>query len=309
MESIMASGFVDFAAIKKAVSIEQVLDRYKLLETLTGDGAQRKGPDPFGFATAGKSKPFAVNLDKNVWTLFRGSEQLSGNVIDFVMEKERCNVRQAAVKLAGWFSVGSSAPRIAEKPRQDNTRTDSPAKKTGVDENVATDSNAPLGFQLKGLDPHHEALSQFLFAFGLHSSTLEDFGAGYYTGNGKAMKGRLAVPIERRGVCVGYCGVDNNPEAPELFKFPDKWVHGVEIYNFTRALSHAEGALRRGDRPEWFVFRDIVQVWQAIQLGYPCSVAVMGECITPPQFELLRVEQVLSRFPVALQLHVEGGLI
>ena len=306
----MASGFVDFAAIKKAVSIEQVLVRYKLLETLTGDGAQRKGPDPFNFATAGKSKPFAVNLDKNVWTLFRGSEQLSGNVIDFVMEKERCNVRQAAVKLAGWFSVGSNAPRTAEKPKQDNTRTDQPTKKTGVDETIATtEGNAPLGFQLKGLDPHHEALSRFLFSFGLHSSTLEDFGAGYYTGNGKAMKGRLAVPIDRRGVCVGYCGVDTDPEAPEQFKFPDKWVHGVEIYNFTRALAHAEGALRRADKPEVFVFRDITQVWQAIQLGYPCSVAVMGECITSAQFQLLRDHQVLSRLPVALQLHVEGGLM
>lgn len=306
----MASGFVDFAAIKKAVSIEQVLGKYKLLETLTGDGAQRKGPDPFNFATAGKSKPFAVNLDKSVWTLFRGSEQLSGNVIDFVMEKERCNVRQAAVKLAQWFSVGSNGPRAAEKPKRDNTTMDSPTKKTGIDEkDVATDGNAPLGFQLKGLDPHHEALSQFLFAFGLHSSTLEDFCAGYYTGNGKAMKGRLAVPVDRRGVCVGYCGVDLNPEAPEQFKFPDRWAHGVEIYNFTRALAHAEEALRRGDKPEWFVFRNIVQVWQAIQLGYPCSVAVMGDCITSAQFELLLDQQVLNRFPVALQLHVEGGLM
>ena len=307
----MASGFVDFAAIKKAVSIEQVLDRYKLLETLSGDGAQRKGPDPFNFATAGKSKPFAVNLDKSVWTLFRGSEQLSGNVIDFVMEKERCNVRQAAVKLAQWFEVGSNAPRVAEKPKQGSTaRTKALATATGVEEKVdASNSNAPLGFELKGLDPHHEALARFLFAFGIHSSTLEDFGAGYYSGNGKAMKGRLAVPIERRGVCVGSCGVDIHAEAPEQFKFPDTWVHGVEIYNFTRALAHAEEALRRGDRPEWFVFRNTVQVWQAIQLGYPCSVAVMDDCISSMQFELLRDHQVLSRFPVALQLHVEGGLM
>lgn len=116
------------------------------------------------------------------------------------------------------------------------------------------------------------------------------------------------MPIDREGALVGYCGIAVTDEEP-LFKFPEKWVAGVEIYNLTQAIKFAEEALRTGEDPTITVYRNILQVWQAIRLGYQCNVALMGDCITSAQFQLLRDHQVLSRFPVALQLHVEGGLM
>ncbi|MFM9887648.1 MAG: hypothetical protein ACKVQT_31885 [Burkholderiales bacterium] len=143
----MASiGSIDFATIRRTVSLEQVLAHYKVLPTLSGGGAQRKGPDPFGMATPGKSKPFSVNLEKNVWTLFRGNHPESGSVLDFVMRKECCGVRQAALKLVDWFNIGTNAP--ASNGAADDAAT------RGAQSAEERKGNPPLAFQLKGLDPH-----------------------------------------------------------------------------------------------------------------------------------------------------------
>lgn len=305
-----SKGYVDFVEIKQRVSLKQLLSHYKLLPTLSGEGAQRKGPDPFNMATTGKSKPFAVNLDKNVWTLFGGDGRASGNVIDFVMRKECCNVRQAALHLADWFKVGGSesetAAAPAERPQKQTAQAEPPEIGTGRRGGLF---NAPLSFELKGLDPHHKTLGPLLFRWGINSSTLEHFGAGLYTGNGKTMKGRLAAPIERDGQCVGYCGIALDPDAEDLFKFPEKWVHGVEMYNLTNAIKAAEEARLRKEAPDILVFRNILQVWQADQLGYPCSVAVLGDELTAEQLRRLFDKSVLQRFSTVLQLHIEEELL
>lgn len=294
----MASdSFIDFAAIRRKVNLEQVLAYYKVLPTLSGGGAQRKGPDPFGAATPGKSKPFSVNLEKNVWTLFRGDHPESGSVLDFVMRKERCGVRQAALKIADWFSLGADGnPAKGDSPADDAASSMPPSGERK--------GNPPLAFQLKGLDPHDASLTPLLEELGLNASTLKAFGAGLYTGNGKSMKGRLAAPIDRAGECVGYCGIDIDPQAPEAFKFPERWVHGVEIYNLTAVLKQAEEMAHQDEHPTINVFRHISQVWQSFQLGYPWGlpIAVMGERLTVDQLALLNEFKVLHRFPVSFYL-------
>ncbi|HEY7215514.1 MAG TPA: hypothetical protein VIC28_12845, partial [Thermoanaerobaculia bacterium] len=61
----MHNGFVSFADVKRAVSMEAILDRYELLEGLTRKGANLAGPCPF---CDGKSAlQFQVNLAKNAW--------------------------------------------------------------------------------------------------------------------------------------------------------------------------------------------------------------------------------------------------
>lgn len=309
----MASkGFVDFAEIKRSVSLGQVLDKYELLETLTGDGSQRKGPDPFNFATAGKSKPFAVNLDKNVWTLFGSEGQLSGNVIDFVMHKEGCTVRQAALKLSEWFDVTSAKSRDAEMGRPAKAKEEPASAPPCADAAPAQPRqiafNPPLGFQLRGLDASHVALLPVWEQWGIPSERLEEFGAGYYAGNGKAMKGRLAAPIEREGVLIGYCGIALTDEEPQ-FKFPDKWVHGVDFYNLTNAVKHAEEALKTGEDPTITVYRNILQVWQSRALGEYAAISVLGGGLTADQLIWLYHKKVPQRFPVQLHLHSGDSLL
>lgn len=294
-------GFIDFAAVRRSVSMEQVLAHYNLLGTLTGDGAQRKGPDPFSMATAGKSKPFAVNFDKNVWTLFRGDKPESGSVLDFVMRKELCSVRQAAVKLTEWFTVGAAqvaapAPQPVPVPVKQERPSAEAAAQTG---------NAPLSFELKGLDPFHESLAPILDEIGVNPETVAHFGAGLYSGNGKTMKGKLAVPIDRMGKCVGYMGIDLDPQADELITFPQRWTHGIEVYNLTAGVKQAEEMAERGDEVHFSVYRYVNQVWQAYQLGPPFDgipIAVMGETMTPAQLALLNELRVLERFVVTFHL-------
>ena len=305
-------GFVDFAEIKRSVLLEQVLGRYKLLETLTGQGAQRKGPNPFKGIEAGGAKPFAANLDKNVWTLFRADGQLSGNVIDFVMHKEGCTVREAALKLSEWFDVPSAKSRDAEKDKpakaKDELASAPPCADAAPTQPRQIAFNPPLGFQLRGLDASHEALEPLWHKWGIPSERLEEFGAGYYSGNGKAMKGRLAVPIEREGALVGYCGIAVTDEEP-LFKYPDKWVHGVEIYNLTDAIKFAEEALRTGNDPTITVYRNILQVWQSRALGEYAAIAVLGGGLTADQLIWLYHKKVPQRFPVQFHLHSGDSLL
>ncbi len=304
--------FVDFAEIKRSISLHQVLDRYKVLGMLSGDGAQRKGPNPFEAITAGGKKPFAANLDKNVWTLFGSEGQLSGNVIDFVMHKEGCTVRQAALKLSEWFDVTSAKSRDAEMERPSKANEEPASAPPCADAAPAQPRqiafNPPLGFQLRGLDARHAALLPVWEQWGIPSERLEEFGAGYYAGNGKAMKGRLAAPIEREGALVGYCGIALTDEDPQ-FKFPDKWVHGVEIYNLTGAIKHAEEALRTGEDPTITVYRNILQVWQSRALNEYAAIAVLGGGLTADQLIWLYHKKVPQRFPMQFHLHSGDSLL
>lgn len=301
-------GFVDFAEIKRSVSLGQVLDRYKVLSTLSGEGAQRKGPNPFEVVAAGGNKPFAANLDKNVWTLFGSEGQLSGNVIDFVMHKEKCSVRQAALKLCEWFNVKSAKSRDAEIGKQAKVRCEPlPCADAAPAQQRQIAFNPPLGFQLRGLDPEHVALQPLWEQWGIPSERLEEFGAGYYSGNGKAMKGRLAAPIEREGVLVGYCGIAVNNEEP-LFRYPEKWIAGVEIYNLTNAIEAAEEALKGHDDPTITVYRNILQVWQSRALNERASIAVLGGGLTADQLIWLYHKKVPQRFPMRFHLHDGGQL-
>lgn len=292
-----SSGYIDFAAVRRAVSMEQVLAHYKLLDRLTGDGAQRKGPDPFSLGASGKSKPFAVNFEKNVWTLFAGDKPESGSVLDFVMRKERCGVRQAATKLTEWFKVDAAhAAAPTARPPEKQVRPSAEA--------ASQSGNAPLSFELKGLDPFHESLAPILDELGVNPETVAHFGAGLYSGNGKTMKNRLAVPIDRSGQCVGYMGIDLDPQAPELFKFPERWVHGREVYNLTAALRTADEMMHQNEVPHFNVFRSVTQVWQSFQLQHPhgIPIAIMGETMSGEQLALLNELRVPQRFAMTLYL-------
>ena len=106
------SKFVDFKAIKAAVSMEQVLDRYGLLDTFKRSGDSLSGPCPLHGGT--NPTQFRVSLSKNVWNCFSECKH-GGNVLDFVAEKDNLTVHAAALKLAEWFDLS-----LAEPPPEEN---------------------------------------------------------------------------------------------------------------------------------------------------------------------------------------------
>ena len=112
----MSAPFVSFKAVKQAVSMAQILERYGLLDTLKRHGADGlTGPCPIHQGT--NKTQFRVSLSKNCWNCFGGCE--GGNVLDFVAAMERSDIRKAALLLSEWFGVDSKAekPQRAKEPK------------------------------------------------------------------------------------------------------------------------------------------------------------------------------------------------
>ena len=116
----MTGPWLDFAAIKREVSIRDVLAHYGFLEDLkeTKPG-KLVGACPIHHGT-GKAS-FHVDCDKNIWNCFSICKG-GGNVLDLVMKVESCTVREAGEKLAEWFNVSSdrdakpkSSAKVSEK--------------------------------------------------------------------------------------------------------------------------------------------------------------------------------------------------
>jgi hypothetical protein len=112
-----AKEWVDFKAVKAAVSMQMVFDRYGITE-LKQAGGELRGPCPIHKGKAG-SRQFSVNLTKNAFQCFFSDCKARGNVLDFVAAMEGCSVRDAALKLASWFGVEEREPasEIREQPQ------------------------------------------------------------------------------------------------------------------------------------------------------------------------------------------------
>ena len=103
------SQYVDFKAVKTAVTMEQVLQHYGLLDKMKRSGDSLSGCCPLH----GGSNPtqFRVSISKNCWNCFSDCKQ-GGNVLDFIAKKEDVSIHAAASKLCEWFNI----------PRTENLR-------------------------------------------------------------------------------------------------------------------------------------------------------------------------------------------
>ena len=313
--------FVDFARLRETISLRDVLDHYGVTQTLKGKGQQRRGPDPFTDSDP-KKTPFSVNFDKNAWRLF-GADEKAGGIIDFVAEIEDCSIREAGLRLAEEFGIDdepSSRRRKKQERRANGTdKTDSDADEDyGEGETVAqacvpltepadtTTRNPPLSFSLQNLDPEAEELAPWCERHKVLPDTLTQFEAGFYTGDGKTMRGRLAVPIHSPdGTLVGYCGLAVRDGQKPSAKFPRDWMAGVEIYNLHRAIDALDRIEDDDDElPTFFVVRDIVEVWQLYERGIETAVALMVPELTPVQLQRLQADGLFQRTSVVIQLAV-----
>jgi DNA primase len=99
----MESNWVDFKAIKRAVTIQQALEHYNVKLRTTGKKLRGRCPIHRGEG----ADTFHANTAKNAFHCF--SCQAKGNVLDFVAAMESCGVRDAALKLCEWFSISTPA--------------------------------------------------------------------------------------------------------------------------------------------------------------------------------------------------------
>jgi DNA primase len=250
-------GWVDFAAVKQAVSLETVLRHYQV-PSLRKRRDQLIGRCPIHRGQRNDS--FRASLGKNAFHCF--ACQAGGNVLNFVAAMEKCSIRQAALLLQQWFSLGAPGASAA-----------TPARRSGPKGELVREKercHPPLPFALTGVDPSHP----YLVERGIERATAVEFGVGFYAGPG-LLSGRIVIPIANaRSQIVAYAGRAVDGRLPK-YKLPAGFRKGWELFNLHRAAA-------TGSRTAIVVegYFDCLRVHQA---GLPWVVALMGSSLSVEQ--------------------------
>ncbi len=254
----------DFQSLKQRIPLDWVLARYGVKLRPSGPHTLY-GACPLPTHTSRQSREsFSVNLALRVWSCHSAScmaardGRIGGHAIDLVATMERCNLRQAGLRLQDWFGGRATDP----PPVQESARTSAP--------NVC---NPPLGFTLQGIDTCHPYLEQR----GIFPATARLFGVGMYRGNG-FLAGRCVIPIRNENSrLIAYAGRAVHGEFPK-YLFPAGFRKSHVLFNLDRAR-HTDGSnviIVEG-------FFDALKVHQA---GH-AVVALMGTSFSQRQSELL----------------------
>jgi DNA primase len=253
-------GWVDFTAVKQAVSLEAVLYHYQI-PGLRRHRDQLQGRCPIHHGQRDDS--FRAHLTKNVFQCF--ACQAHGNVLDFVAAMEQCSLREAALRLQQWFGVGVLGPWLC--PAAVGSREgELVRKKEG--------GNPPLRFALTGVEGNHPYLAQR----GIDPATAAEFGVGFYPGPG-LMSGRIVIPIRNwHGQLVAYAGRALDDRPPK-YKLPAGFRKALQLFNLHRAVA-------AGGKTVIVVegYFDCIRVHQA---GFPWVVALMGSSLSAAQKTVL----------------------
>jgi transposase len=96
---------VDFAQVRKHISIEQVLRQLHAWDCLKGQGAQRRGPCPIHEPSSTEGRSFSVNTKRNIFQCFDASCRAKGNVLDLWAQSQHTTIAQAAQDMTERFRV------------------------------------------------------------------------------------------------------------------------------------------------------------------------------------------------------------
>lgn len=266
------SAWVDFGAVKEAVSLEAVLRHYRVNGLRRRRRGELEGSCPIHRGE--REDAFHVHLAKNMFHCF--ACQAGGNVLDFVAAMEHCSIRDAALKLQAWFGSPPPGPPLGRRARTAGNAQERELvrEKSGW--------NPPLRFALSGVDSFHP----YLLQRGIDPATAREFGVGFYRGNG-LLKGRIVIPIRNeQGEIVAYADRALGEASPK-YRLPRGFRKGRELFNFHQAV--ATGSQTVVVVEGYF---DCLRVHQA---GFPCVVALMGCSLSARQERMLldRFERVV----------------
>jgi DNA primase len=277
------SSFVDFKAVKAAITMEQVLEHYGLLDKFKRGTDSLNGPCPIH----GGSNPtqFRVSVSKNIWNCFSECKH-GGNVLDFIARMDDVSIHAAALKAIEWFNLDSkamSAGDDAEQPSEAPKSDTAPAPKAIVKKQSAPPAenaapNAPLKFRLDKLERSHPYLAER----GLTLETIVDFGLGFCSKG--MMADRIAIPIHNvKGEVVAYSGRFPGEPTEDIpkYKLPQGFRKSQELFNIDRVVKEP------ADKPLIIVegFFDAIKLHQH---GCRKVVALMGSTMSATQEELIR---------------------
>lgn len=263
--------WVDFKAVKAAVSLQMVLNRYDI-NWLRKSGQELRGRCPIHKGEGDRT--FHVNVTKGAFNCFSCKHR--GNVLDFVAAMEQCSVRDAALKLRDWFGVGETGPVKSSLPATPKVAAALP-QAVGDLHNLPTCINPPLAFQLNVNSAHEYGLSR-----GLNKETLDYFGAGVCQSRGM-FAGRFVIPLhDEQGRLVGYAGRSITGSEPKyLLPSREKGFYKSHLlFNLHRVVKEV-GA----DDPVILVEGCFGVMWLR-QAGY-AALALLGSALSEQQEQLL----------------------
>jgi DNA primase len=280
----MSSPWIDFKALRKQLDFEQVLRHYGL--EIHSRGKQHQGFCPLPSHQGKKNSPsFSANLERGIFQCFGCGAK--GNVLDFAAMMEKVNpqdgpaLRRVALDLQRRFCPELGGSPQAEAPA-DKTRQPEPAAQRGQPVLV----NAPLDFELQGLDSGHP----YLLKRGFFKATIEHFGLGFCSRG--LLKGRVAIPLhDADGKLIGYAGrvVDDaaiNEETPR-YRFPGARKRDGKLFEFRKTRFLYNGFRIREPVDDLIVVEGFSSVWWLHQNGLPNAVATMGADCSERQAELV----------------------
>lgn len=276
--------FVDFKAVKAALTMEQVLQHYNLLDKFKRSGDSLNGPCPIHKGSS--PTQFRVSVSKNLWHCFSECKH-GGNTLDFIAKMENVSIHAAALKAIQWFSLDpESVATTSEKAEESDEGDESKpvpapkpaAKKAAVVPEKNTTPNPPLKFRLDKLDRSHPYLAER----GLTQETIVDFGIGYCAKG--TMAERIAIPIHNKeGQVVAYAGrlPGAASEDQPKYKLPQGFRKSLELFNIDRAIKESP------DHP-LFIVEGFFDAMKLHQHGCRKVVALMGSSMSAAQEELIR---------------------
>lgn len=283
------SMFVDFKAIKAAVTMEQVLDRYGLLDKFKRSGDSLSGPCPIHKGS--NPTQFRVSISKNVFNCFSECKH-GGNVLDFIAKMEDVSIHAAALKAVEWFNLDpKSFERDAES---ENTEEEVETPKRKLDSKPRpkptpppedTTPNKPLKFKLEKLDPEHPYLEER----GLSPETISHFEIGF-CGKG-IMADRIAIPIrDQAGFIVAYAGrfIGEPGDDEAKYKLPPGFKKSLELF-------HLDQALQEPPEMPLIIVEGFFDCMRLFQYGCRKVVALMGSTLSAAQEERLKAHR--DKFP------------
>lgn len=268
----MKRDWVDFRAVKQAVSMEMVLASYGVrLHHLDGEHFRGRCPLP-AHTSKNSRESFIVNVQKNAWACHSDScvaargGRIGGNVLDFVSAMENCSPREAALKLQEAFIVVPALSAASRCPVHRPAATVQPT--------ISRSDNKPLSFVLRRIDHSHPYLAER----DIDADTIRHFGIGYNRGAG-SMAGRIVIPIhDENGFLVGYAGRAVDRTEPK-YRFPARFRKALVLFNLHRAAAAGKSVV---------VVEGFFDCFKVHQAGLSCVVALMGCTLSLWQEALLQ---------------------
>ncbi len=178
------SNWIDFRALRANLSFDEVLRHYGV--EVKRRGAQHHGFCPLPSHNGKRNSPsFSANLERGIFQCF--GCKAKGNLLDFacLMEKEDPKDGAALHKIAATLRE-RFLPGTDSQPKKPPHHV---AEQFEFKAKNAVVVNAPLDFELKGLDGRHP----YLLSRGFSPQTIRHFGLGYCSRG--MLKGRIAIPL------------------------------------------------------------------------------------------------------------------